>query len=1236
MIRKLWDKRAKEEQVSEESKSLRGLGPRILTKPEEIKQVKPYLNLLKGCIENENINNIAITGMYGSGKSTILKTFQYWYELYKDDRSKRYLEISLASFKESYLDVEGENDVNNENGNEESSGKQKDLRLEDLFKRIELSILQQIIYQINPEKIPHSRFKRIPNRNEWTIYLYISFGILWLFSVLAIFRFDYLESINPRIWTFIPPFDFKAFFIFCIFAIGIGWVIGKAYHFLISSRLHKIDFKGEISFSDDSKSILNLYLEDIIYFFQKTDYQVVIFEDLDRFERIDIFTKLREINNILNKPGTVGRKIKFIYAVRDDLFKNRTDRTKFFDFIIPVIPFVDPYNVGEQFKKEISDKGFENNLSPEFHSDIMSFIGDIDMRLLINIVNEFDLYRLKIASHNMDKLMAMIIYKNLYPFDFEKLVLGTGNMYNLISKKEELKDDIVCKLKKDINSIDEKLEILEKENLTDIEELRKVYLFTMISGINGFAGFDMGFASMTDALQDENFQLLQDAKRIRYRLFNSSSRTMSPGFFETIENKISKIPYNEREKRIVDKNSQEEERLKKKRLDLNEQINNIYIEDLSTIYQKVRGIKEFEVFGQEEDLIRSLLLNGYIDEDYNDYISLFYDISITREEHNFIQKIKSYNDPQFAFEVESVDEVVERIPLKYFAKSPILNFDIIEYCLKNKEQHTKRLDLIYDLLASEEELSIKFIVEFVQKKPDSVAIFLPELCHFKTNLWSQLVASQMPQKKLENWVGYIFEYGKKEDICNFDEFDYFKDFISQLKVFEFSQKLTDLDDFKEFILEVQIKFHELDRPGNNQKDLFDFIYKYSLYEICSDNILQIAEIEIGDVATCKLQQANYTELVNMNLEIMIDYLERKLDLYLSNVLLLPKNIHESPEIMKKIANWEKLDSSYKLKFLTHQKNKISNLSSINRIEDKTVVVQSSAMEVTWSNIYDYYKATEENKLNELLIEFLNEKESYIELSNSHISNEIEDDTLKDEFCQKIIYCNNLSESAYENLIQSIGKYAYLPLSGIDEIKVDHLINHRIFSFTTENFNELKEHHENKLVDFVMVNQGMPDFIGVLIALEISDDLWIDILKAQKLDPSIMRDIISNMDESIILNVSDVAEFVFDVWDKSNPIQFSFNEVKTLISIRGDLDKNIAIIISNIDRFEDQEVRTLMMKLGGSYSRLMKAFAKPRFENNEENLTLMSKLKSRNLISSYKEMENKIIAYQFRKVCGKSL
>ena len=75
----------------------------------------------------------------------------------------------------------------------------------------------------------------------------------------------------------------------------------KSSRSIIGLSIKKLNLKGtEIEIDKNiSKSILNNYIDEIIYFFEATNYNVIIIEDLDRFGNSEVFTKLRESNLLI-------------------------------------------------------------------------------------------------------------------------------------------------------------------------------------------------------------------------------------------------------------------------------------------------------------------------------------------------------------------------------------------------------------------------------------------------------------------------------------------------------------------------------------------------------------------------------------------------------------------------------------------------------------------------------------------------------------------------------------------------------------------------------------------------------------------------------------------------------------------------------------------------------------------------------------------------------------------------
>ena len=124
--------------------------------------------------KKEDIKNIALTGPYGSGKSSIIKTFIR----NNDGREFKFLNISLATFKEESVE-EGEK--------------------EGLVRLIELSILQQIFYHEKDSKIPDSRFRKIKSFSKRKAILISSLIFLLLFSLITNYSQTYLKRSLDRI-----------------------------------------------------------------------------------------------------------------------------------------------------------------------------------------------------------------------------------------------------------------------------------------------------------------------------------------------------------------------------------------------------------------------------------------------------------------------------------------------------------------------------------------------------------------------------------------------------------------------------------------------------------------------------------------------------------------------------------------------------------------------------------------------------------------------------------------------------------------------------------------------------------------------------------------------------------------------------------------------------------------------------------------------------------------------------
>ena len=115
--------------------------------------------------------------------------------------------------------------------------------------------------------------------------------------------FNYISQYYEisKIYVSVIVIMFSLLFIAVISHI-LKWCISKF-------RIAEISIADKAKFTDEKNedSIFDKALDEIIYFFEMTKYNVVFIEDVDRFNTSEIFVKLRELNTLLNNYDLIKR-----------------------------------------------------------------------------------------------------------------------------------------------------------------------------------------------------------------------------------------------------------------------------------------------------------------------------------------------------------------------------------------------------------------------------------------------------------------------------------------------------------------------------------------------------------------------------------------------------------------------------------------------------------------------------------------------------------------------------------------------------------------------------------------------------------------------------------------------------------------------------------------------------------------------------------------------------------------
>jgi len=402
-----------------------------------------YFDLLIRAIDAPSTRNIALTGAYGTGKSSVLSQL-------REERAKRVIELSLSTIAPELHDyAEGDEE------SEPAAGARTN--------QIQKEIVKQLLYRLHTDKVPRSRFRRAsaPNRRrEWraaAAWGLPAFGMLLALGLIQ----PVVEGLLVETWRQVIAYVLAAGVAVCAAWIVVALVRGRP---TLAASVNA--GPAMVTLSKSSETYFDEYLDEIVYYFQVSACDIVVIEDIDRFEDVQVFDTLRALNGLLNSSEQVGRRVVFVYAIRDSVFEQvggtaggrprptsgrvpdrakatleRASRTKFFDVIIPVVPFVSADNARDVMSEAMSSDDFA--IDPALIRVAARHVAD--MRLIHNIRNEFEVYRNRLVVPDGsvpgitdDVVFAIVLYKNTHVSDFELIRHQGSTLDRLYEQWREL------------------------------------------------------------------------------------------------------------------------------------------------------------------------------------------------------------------------------------------------------------------------------------------------------------------------------------------------------------------------------------------------------------------------------------------------------------------------------------------------------------------------------------------------------------------------------------------------------------------------------------------------------------------------------------------------------------------------------------------------------------------------------------------------------------------------------
>ncbi|HED2544469.1 YobI family P-loop NTPase [Raoultella planticola] len=969
-----------------------------------------YFDALDFALTRFDVKNIAVTGAYGAGKSSVILSYlrkiserkrlrhkiKYFLKLTAIKPADEHVIISLANFE-----------TDEALKNSESLSKEQS---------IEYSILQQILYKVDKGSLPDSRVERIHTRN-WRQILKTSISVFTM-SVLAflnsallfpdtIFKILSLPISLKEPITAFPVLRWCGIvflsFVICWYLLSRFYRIG---FFDRKISLDKVNLlNAELTAGQqNTTSLLNLYIDEIVYFFLKTKFRVVIFEDLDRLNNGHIFIKLREVNQIINNSKLLeDRPIRFIFAVREDLLKDAESQTKFFDFIIPIIPVVDSENARDILMKKITT--FEDGDKDVFFSNISLYL--TDMRIMNNVINEYKLFKGLISGELSDKkLFSLIVYKNLCTKDFTRLDKQEGILYETIRaySRKTLHSLYFTKHEEDLTQLQGKIRLAQSEIKKTDKELRAELLHRFVPEIlsENYIFYSKKDWRLTNEwrigelidTQDTFFKFLsKDVESgIRIKLNTQYFGNELP--ISVIERTQLLNEYEKRFPVILDK---KEEAIKKLQQDVQRHQNTInqkrhialdkLLENIT--YTKFsRWLLENNLHKEEGktesteknttrvsesnmEILFFMLSNGYIEQDYMQYRSIFHPGSISESDNLFIQKLAAkvdYNQLK-TIHLDNIPNIVTKIiSLSFQYREGAFHPDIIAYLIDNHSD-TVLPEIIKHLLNnSPSSLLYEVISTFYNEYDkdsyaDLINIIFNEILalhKLRSAIHNRSDSENNPlnEELLFSFIRFIsIDKLKRQTLLKQYTDEMQKDssqikYITENEVVPFSNK----------IFALGIIYESLHDPLDNKElSILKFVAKQHMYVLSIENLTVLYNIFMNEkIKPEELESRPYSMIINSGVDCLINIVHENIDDFITT-FFIPSQ--ESVDVIVSVINLD-IDNELRKEIIEEMAFTIPVLSSVQKVElqltdNETVytiydwLFKYNRIAADWSNIFDY-------------------------------------------------------------------------------------------------------------------------------------------------------------------------------------------------------------------------------------------------------------------------------------------
>lgn len=1157
-----------------------------------------YKEALDYVFAEADIKNVAVSGAYGAGKSSVIET-------YKKQSGKNFIHISLAHFKEA-------EQISSKSG--ENDGAQM------MEAQLEGKIINQLIHQVDPEQIPLTDFKIKTDPDEKKLQNYTLWGVLSILLTIFILCHEKWNTLLVRLFgegkKWYRIFLSSEWFV-VLAGVLLILLMGSAIHTLVKMQaekkmLKKIVFKDtEIEILQESKdSFFDSYLNEVLYLFEHTGADAIVFEDMDRYGSNTIFTKLREIRTLLDGKNP---SLKFIYLLRDDMFEN-ADRTKFFDFIIPVVPVIDGSNSYNKILNHFQKIGIKELFSEEFLKEISVFIDD--MRILENIQNEFLIYKAQIMkipeSYDDNKMLAMIVYTNLFPKDFGELQLRRGYVYHVIAEEENFRQLECKKLELRVKEIEDVLLNRVEEVCLSVEELDAL-LFPTGEKLRVNKEVESDFLNRTEFIN----AIKNNPTKVEEQSMGYANRWQPVNPTPIFEEMEASEEYKRRKENIELNSQTNKAKLLLEKKQCEERVRVLRQAELKEI---INDDNQEEIFGtsyldKEEDfesvrqnpyfpLIQYLIREGYLDETYADYMTYFYEDSIKAEDRIFLRNVFSGKKMPYSYKLNSPKKVIADLALKYYSRKIILNNDLLDELLKSEGQYEEPLCLL--LCQIYEKKQTDFVAQYLVNGK-MIQSFVKKMNQTWSDMSEWILGESEFVSVQEAYVMDTLRVCSDEVIRINDESGAITRYLEQ-NIAAISVADEDVTSIAKAIKVLNIKIKNIDLSTVNLQ-LLEEIYRRHAYVLNAEMIELFHNYFYRQNELFAWSRA-LTCIFKEEKQMLARYIDSCLNEAVNIIVEKTEVIQDDEMIILRVLNADDIEKTVKVAYLSRVKTMIQRLSDVSDKKLWPTLINNKLLASNVENMCEYYFESG-NKLDENLILYINQSKKTLKISKNTLDEKYGENA-ESRFFNSVVVCNELENTKYKDLVVSCNRnYTISNISDIESDKMQILLKTGVIRATEENIKILREEYPEHVK--YLIKYDLKNYLKIVEEEDIFQENEIAFVLGEypSNDEEINREIIEIVKTHLDYILQEKILMNQKLREKVLNEQFlDDKQVKKMISICLPDMKKIEIM----DTFQNLKFNEFLGLFEGK---------RPLFEKTKENIMLLDALQSAGWISSYETDKQKL-------------